>query len=168
MGDEVYMKNNKLLATPLKNLDLPKQLLTAKQGMSLRNVHNMMCDCHVGSVLILAEDGSAAGIITERDFLFKIAGKGIDFDSTLVDDYMTSHPTTVEHTATLQQAMQCMNLGGFRHVIIVDEKNKVKTLISIKDVLNFLYEFMSTADDGSQAHELIESLELPPLPVEVK
>lgn len=66
------MKNNKLLATPLKNLDLPKQLLTAKLGMSLRNVHNMMCDCHVGSVLILDDDGSAACIITEEIFYLKL------------------------------------------------------------------------------------------------
>lgn len=80
---------------------------------------------------------------------------------------MTSHPTTVEHTATLQQAMQCMNLGGFRHVIIVDEKNKVKTLISIKDVLNFLYEFMSSDSEAHDAQEILDSIELPPLPVEV-
>jgi len=85
----------------------------------------------------------------------------VDFKNSLVDEYMTEHPTTVDESSTIQQIMQCMNLGGFRHVIVVDGENKLKTVASIKDILNFLYENLNSDEVGESTSG---GFELPPLP----
>lgn len=82
---------------------------------------------------------------------------------------MTEHPTTVDQGSSIQQVMQCMNLGGFRHVIVVDEKNQVKTVASIKDILNFLYDNLNSDESVEEVEEVVGMpLELPPLPSEGK
>jgi len=130
----------KILNTPIIELELPKELLNCRPGTSLRKVLDAMKKLHVGSVIVLDDKGRAAGIITERDFLFKVCDTAVDVKNSTIDKFMTPHPTTVELTSTLEQVMQCMSLGGFRHVVIVDENSVVVSVISIKAVLGFFYE----------------------------
>ncbi|MCO4792844.1 MAG: CBS domain-containing protein [Bacteriovoracaceae bacterium] len=151
----------KLLNTPLSELDLSGEILTCRPGSNLQDVLNFIKSSHAGSIVITNEQKQPVGIITERDFLFKITGNGIDFSNSLIDEYMTPHPTTVEVTSTLQQVMQCMNLGGFRNVIIVNKKSELVSVISINDVLSFVYEKLNVDELPEEIEEI-----LPELPIE--
>lgn len=151
----------KILNTPIIELELPEELLSCKPGTSLRKVLDAMKKLHVGSVIVLDDQGRAAGIITERDFLFKVCGSAVDFKNSTIDEFMTPHPTTVELSSTLEQVMQCMSLGGFRHVVIVDENSVVVSVISIKDVLGFFYEKLNVDEITQDELDAI----LPDLPL---
>lgn len=148
----------KLLNTSLSELDLSGEILTCTPGSKLQDVLNFLKSSRIGSIVITNEQKQPVGIITERDFLFKITGNGIDFTKNIIDEYMTPHPTTIEVTSNLQQVMQCMILGGFRHVIIVNKKSELLSVISIEDVLSFVYEKLNVDELPEEIEDILPKL----------
>jgi CBS domain-containing protein len=87
----------------------------------------------VGAVLVLGPAGELAGILTERDFLTKVAGAA-DFAQRRVRDYMTRDPETVGFTDPLAVALAKMDLGGYRHLPVLEQGRPVG-MVSMRDVL---------------------------------
>jgi CBS domain-containing protein len=87
----------------------------------------------VGAVLVTDDDGRLVGILTERDFLTKIAGS--DALALLpVFQFMTRHPETVRPDHPLAFAVRLMDVGSYRHLPVVDDGRPVG-MISVRDVL---------------------------------
>ena len=97
-----------------------------------------MAERHVGSAVVLTEDGHP-GIITERDILRAVA-QGVDLEKTAVADYMTSSVITATPSWDVVQAAKCMADGGFRHLTVVDERGSVMGVLSIRDLVAALLE----------------------------
>lgn len=88
----------------------------------------------VGAVLVTDPAGGLAGILTERDFLTKIAGS--DALALLpVRQFMTRHPETVRPTDPLAFALRLMDVGRYRHLPVVSDAGRPVGMISVKDVL---------------------------------
>src|SRR4026207_1401384 len=64
-----------------------------------------------------------AATLTERDVLKAVAG-GKD-GSAPVNEWMTSHPDTIEPSDTTDHAASLMIHGGFRHLPVVEADGKV-------------------------------------------
>jgi CBS domain-containing protein len=101
----------------------------AEIGRAIRT----MIERNVGAVLVTAADGRLAGILTERDFLSKVAGQP-GFTALGVREFMTANPETVTLTDTLAFAIGKMDAGGYRHLPIVDGIRPVG-VISVRDIL---------------------------------
>ena len=86
----------------------------------------------VGAVVVLEGDRVAA-ILTERDVLKAVAA-GKD-GSAPVDEWMTSHPDTIEPSDTTDHAASLMIHGGFRHLPVVETDGKVVGIVSIRDLM---------------------------------
>lgn len=87
----------------------------------------------VGAVLVTDPAGRLEGILTERDFLTKIAGS--DTLALLpVRQFMTRTPEAVRPTDSLAFALRLMDVGRYRHLPVVDAGRPVG-VISVKDVL---------------------------------
>jgi CBS domain-containing protein len=87
----------------------------------------------VGAVLVTDADGRLAGILTERDFLTKIAGS--DALALLpVAQFMTRSPETVRPIDPLAYAVRMMDAGNYRHLPVV-EGGKPVGVVSVRDVL---------------------------------
>jgi CBS domain-containing protein len=114
----------------------PKPPVTVPCDSTLGDAIRQMMDRGVGAVLVVAQTGQLAGILTERDFLTKIAGEQ-DFPSRLVRDFMTPNPETVASTDPLALALQKMDIGGYRHLPVVDAEQPVG-VISVRDVLRHI------------------------------
>jgi CBS domain-containing protein len=95
-------------------------------------VHHLL-DRGVGAVLVTTPSGRLVGILTERDFLTKVAGDP-GFTSHPVREYMTADPETVAPTDKLAIALQRMDVGGYRHLPVV-EAGKPVGVVSVRDVL---------------------------------
>jgi CBS domain-containing protein len=86
--------------------------------------------------LVVERDGELVGIVTERDVLNKISEK-LPLDQP-VAEFMTVAPTTIESTESIAYALNTMDLGGYRHLPIIDDDGKAVGIISVRDILRFL------------------------------
>ena len=121
---------------PVARDHMSRSLLTVEPMLPLKEVATRMVSRDVGAVLVL-EDGRLTGILTERDVLRAVAG-GIT-DDTVVADWMTRDPETMEPHETTQQAAVLMIHGGFRHMPIV-EGDEVVGMLSIRDLMRVVLE----------------------------
>ena len=91
-----------------------------------------------GCAIICAEDDSVVGIFTERDFLMKIAGQGVD-ENAPVSDWMSPVVATLTPEATIGEAVAIMNAKGYRNIPLVKD-GKLVGSISVFDVISYLAE----------------------------
>ncbi|MEA2367034.1 MAG: hypothetical protein QOE69_3246 [Thermoleophilaceae bacterium] len=110
---------------------MSRDLLTVAPDEPLQEVAQRMVDRDVGAVLVM-KGTELAGILTERDVLRAVAA-GIQ-DGTVVSDWMTSDPDTMDPGDTTQQAAVLMIHGGFRHLPLV-EGDEVVGMLSIRDLM---------------------------------
>ncbi|HCG63964.1 MAG TPA: CBS domain-containing protein [Sphaerochaeta sp.] len=88
----------------------------------------------IGAVLVLDEAGTIKGILSERDVVKHLAGR-IEFSTTVsVSDVMTKGVTYVKPHQSLDECLQLMTTGRFRHLPVVDN-DAVVGIISIGDVV---------------------------------
>jgi CBS domain-containing protein len=88
----------------------------------------------IGAVLVLDEKGGIKGILSERDVVKHLAGR-IEFSTTVsVSDVMTKGVTYVKPHQSLDECLQLMTTGRFRHLPVVDN-DAVVGIISIGDVV---------------------------------
>jgi len=84
--------------------------------------------------------GDVVGIITERDYLNKVALSGLKSPDTLVKSIMTSSPMTVSLQATVMRCLAIMTHYRFRNLIVVDKEKKLVGLVSIGDLVKAVLE----------------------------
>jgi CBS domain-containing protein len=115
---------------------MSRDLLTVEPGLPLTEVADRMVSRDVGAVLVL--DGKLlVGILTERDVLRAVAG-GVG-EETVVADWMTRDPETMEPDEPIRQAAVLMIHGGFRHMPIV-AGDEVVGMLSIRDLMRVVLE----------------------------
>ncbi len=97
-----------------------------------------MREKEIGCLLVTKENGGLCGILTERDLLYKVTEVDLDLDKSLVGDYMTSGPETIQREEPLARALHLMMVGGYRHLPLVDENGRPDGIVSSRDIINFI------------------------------
>ena len=120
-----------LMADPVRLLARPPATVPA--AATLADVMRVMVENGVGAVLVLAADGTLAGIVTERDFLTKVAGRP-DAAARPAAGVMTRHPETVAPADPLAVALGKMAAGNYRHLPVVEAGRPVG-VVSVRDFL---------------------------------
>ena len=87
--------------------------------------------------LLVEESGELVGIFTERDVLNRVA-EDPQAMSHPVKEFMTRSPTTITMDDSIAYALHAMDLGGYRHLPVVDGEGKPHGVISIRDILGYL------------------------------
>jgi CBS domain-containing protein len=93
----------------------------------------LMTEKGVGALLV-TENSALVGIVSERDYLKKVALMGRASQTTAVSDIMTANPFTVSQDQDMEACMQLMTEKRIRHLPVVDN-NKILAMISIRDLL---------------------------------
>jgi CBS domain-containing protein len=115
---------------------MSRGLLSVEPQLSLTETAELMVSRDVGAVLVMAGD-RLVGILTERDVLRAVA-RGIDKD-TVVADWMTADPETMDSDESTQHAAVLMIHGGFRHLPLT-EGGEVVGMLSIRDLMRVVLE----------------------------
>ena len=150
-SDDVLDLNNAVsINDPISKFGL-KTPLNVEAGTSLKNALILLQKEEKNCLLIL-NDEALVGILTERDILLKVTGKGYDLSIVTVDEFMTGSPEYLNKEDPLAYALNKMHVGGFRHVPIVDDSHKPVGLISISDIIGTIADYFSR-----------EIINLPPL-----
>ena len=97
----------------------------------------------VGCVIV-AENGKPVGIVTERDILTKVLANSLPSD-TPITEVMTSPPEVVEEGYSVAKVIRRMHQGGFRHMPVVDGGQKLRGVISVKRIVEYLVEHVPSA-----------------------
>jgi CBS domain-containing protein len=91
-----------------------------------------------GGCAIVCEGERVVGIFTERDFLNKIVGREVEFNSP-VSQWMSPIVATLTPSATIGEAVAIMNEKSYRNIPLV-ENGKLVGSISVFDVISYLAE----------------------------
>ncbi|HJL63331.1 MAG: CBS domain-containing protein [Candidatus Marinimicrobia bacterium] len=121
------------LDDPLSGLAL-KNPIVVNIGTPLSEAVQKLQDKSLGCLLV-ESDGKLAGIMTERDILLKVTGKGLDFEKEVVDNFMTPNPEYLEMEDAVAYALNRMVVSGFRHVPIVDDNKKSVGVVSLVNIV---------------------------------
>ena len=97
----------------------------------------------VGCVVVTAGH-RLVGIVTERDILTKVLGNNLPLD-TPITDVMTRDPQVISEGYSVARVIRTMYEGGFRHMPVVDEAGKLKGIVSVKRVVEYLVEHFPEA-----------------------
>ncbi len=124
------MKLSKLLEKKTNEIIKIDSGKTVFEAIKLLNEHK------IGSLLVMDKNKKLAGIITERDILFKCLSSEDDKHEIKISEVMTSKENLIIGTVddTLSYAMKVMITKKIRHLPIVDQE-KLIGLVSIGDVV---------------------------------
>jgi CBS domain-containing protein len=112
------------------------QVLTLGPDESLAEAARRMKARKVGSAVVAMED-VGPGIITERDLLSAIAD-GRDLEATPVTEYMTATAITASSSWDVRTAAETMTKGGFRHLVVLNDRGEVSGMLSVRDLVPIL------------------------------
>lgn len=121
--------------SPLKQIvDRKKAVYSIAETDSALSAAKKMAEHRVGSLLVVDGDGKLIGIVTERDFLFKLVASEKDSKSLQVKEIMSKNLLTMNHHNTAQEALKLMTEKRIRHLPVYDDENQFLGLLSIGDL----------------------------------
>ena len=93
----------------------------------------ILANRRIGALPVMRQ-GRVAGILSERDVIYRLAEKGRECLDQTVGEIMTSPAVTVEPSATVDEALSLMTRRRFRHFPVV-ESGRLVAFISIGDLV---------------------------------
>lgn len=87
-----------------------------------------------GSVVV-EEGGRAIGICGERDLMLRVDHSDPRWIERPVREVMTPAPRTIREDEKIEDAINLMLAGGYRHLPIVDATGTLLGIVSIRDLL---------------------------------
>jgi len=125
------------------NLLDPKEPLAVTPSTKVSDVLKLLTDQSVGCVVVV-EDEQVVGIFSERDALMRLNVDAQKHGDKPVSEFMTTEPTMLERSDKIAFALHQMDVGGFRHVPVLDH-GKPAGVISIRDILGYFTDRMAKA-----------------------
>jgi CBS domain-containing protein len=110
-------------------------VLKIDAGASVFEAVQQMVEANVGSLLV-TEGGEISGIVTERDYLRRVAVDEQNDRETPVRTIMSSPLVVVTPETPIDECMALMTNRRIRHLPVVDG-GEVAGIVSIGDVVKF-------------------------------
>jgi len=114
------------------NQVMSKDVLTLDKSTTLQESAEHMKKLSVGCVIV-TEKGSPIGIITERDFVTKIAAEGRPL-FTEIKEVMSSPLITIDSEETIWEASELMK-EKLIHKLPVKENGKIVGIVTTSDIV---------------------------------
>ncbi len=111
---------------------MSRQVRSVDADTTVAEAAGLMSREGIGSLLL--RDGDALqGIFTERDIVRALS---LDSDAPRqsLSHWMTRDPRTIEPTATVEEALDRMLAGGFRHLPVL-EAGRLVGMVSMRDLV---------------------------------
>ncbi len=110
------------------------EVFAVQTGDTIASAVSMLNEKNIGAVVVKNDQGSIAGILSERDVVRKLGEKGAEAMAMYVSDCMTPDPITCSPDATLEELMGKMTQKRIRH-LPVTSGGKIIGVVSIGDVV---------------------------------
>jgi CBS domain-containing protein len=109
-------------------------VFTVTMGTTVVQIAQQLGARRIGSVLVMADTDTVAGIVSERDLVSALSRHGaaaleLEARQVMTRDVITCHPDD-----SIDHVMQLMTNGRFRHLPVVNH-GELLGLVSIGDVV---------------------------------
>jgi len=109
-------------------------VFTVTPATTLSQVSRQLSARRIGSVLVVDRLDRVAGIISERDIVHALAAHGAPGLELEASQVMTRNVVTCDPDDSIDQVMEAMTQGRFRHLPVV-QRGELLGLVSIGDVV---------------------------------
>ena len=123
-------------------------VVTGDRTMSLGQAVARLADNRIGALIFVDEENRVVGILSERDVVRSLAKHGAPVLDDAASDHMTRQVKTCTREDTVEDLMDMMTAGRFRHLPVVEE-GRLVGMVSIGDVVKH-----RVADIEHQAKEI--------------
>lgn len=113
-----------------------REVLSIDGDATVFDAIKRMVEANVGSLLVF-ESGRLAGIVTERDYLRRVALEGRTEKETAVREIMTAPLVYVTPDTTLDECMAVVTERRIRHLPVLDADREVLGVVSIGDLVKY-------------------------------
>ena len=114
------------------NQVMNKNVLTADKSTSLQDAAQKMRELKIGCVIV-TDGTNPIGILTERDFVTKVAAEGRPL-FTEISEVMTSPLITIDPEETIWEASEMMKEKKI-HKLPVKENEKIVGIVTTSDIV---------------------------------
>ncbi len=114
-----------------------EDVVTAKPQIKVIDAIRILQEKHVGSIIITDDAQKCVGIFTERDAIRMVAND-VPLD-TAIDQVMTKNVATIGEEASLDEARRIVVSHGIRHLPVVNDKEELVGLLSVRRLLDELF-----------------------------
>ena len=111
-----------------------REVVTLGPSETIENAIRTLAERRIGALVITSGDNRIAGILSERDVVRIIAAEGADALKKPLSAAMTSRVLTCTASHTVNDVMETMTEGRFRH-LPVEVDGFLVGIVSIGDVV---------------------------------
>ncbi|MDN3565613.1 CBS domain-containing protein [Paeniroseomonas aquatica] len=111
-----------------------RNVVSVAPEASIMEIATIISSRRIGAVMVLADHGGLAGIVSERDVVKALAKEGAKALELTASDLMTRQVTTVTMQTSIDHAMEIMDAGYFRHLPVMDG-GELAGIVSIRDLV---------------------------------
>ena len=112
-----------------------RDVIGIADSATLGEAARILAQHQVGALVIQDGGGALAGIFSERDLVRAVAQDGPLALSRTIAACMSRQVTTCRDDDSVEPVMEAMTRGRFRHVPVLDERQRLAGMISIGDVV---------------------------------
>jgi CBS domain-containing protein len=131
-----------MFSRPIRDVMEQRSLLTAPPETTVSTAAKLMAKRNVGAVMVL-DDRRLVGIFTERDAVFRVIARGLDYHTARLADVMTTEPITVAPDKLFGYALLVMHENGFRHLPVIENGQLIGVVCARNALDPDLEEFVS-------------------------
>ncbi len=111
-----------------------RAVTTARPDAKLLDIIASLASKRIGAIVVVGDQGELAGIISERDVIQALAKSSEAVLEDSVSKHMTREVVTCQESTTIDEMMELMTQGRFRHVPVIEDGALIG-IISIGDVV---------------------------------
>jgi CBS domain-containing protein len=113
-----------------------RQVVTIAAQATIMEAARMLAERRIGAVLVSDAGNPVLGILSERDVVRALAAGGAGALEQPVSRHMTTKVVTCTTQSAINDLMETMTTGKFRHVPIVED-GRLLGIVSIGDVVKY-------------------------------
>lgn len=115
--------------------DKGREVVTIGSEATLSEAARLLARRRIGAVVVSDGDGGVAGILSERDIVRALAEHSVAALGQNVARHMTRAISVCSETDTVDELMESMTHGRFRHLPVLDDGDRLCGIVSIGDVV---------------------------------
>jgi len=117
----------------LPTYDPEREIFAVNSNMAVDAVAHIIAKKNIGAVPIIDEK-KLVGIFTERDLMRRVVAQNLDV-AIEISQVMTPQPNTISPDMEVEEAIQSMVTGGYRHLLVVEEGKGLVAILSVRDIV---------------------------------
>ena len=115
------------------------EVITARADETIKTVCKLMYENDIGSIVIVKrtvdDANKPVGIITERDIVRQIGLSELFVVQAPIRQIMSTPLVTIGPNNPIRDAIEIMQLKKIRRLVVIDDREKMIGIITIKDAL---------------------------------